>query len=75
MDASDYYVLREEPCGECGGGGLVFRDDGGSSYCPCTYDGGGIGKMHVKVPLADALRALGIDVPEPEGAAAERCPP
>lgn len=68
MDARECYVLRDEPCRECGGSGWM------EGYCPCTFSGSGIGVTPVKVPLIDALRALGIDVPEPEEAPV-MCPP
>jgi len=62
---SECYVLRDEPCEECGSHGLVYTGNAGH-YCRCTFSGGGIGVTQVRIPLIDAprdaLRELGIDV-------------
>jgi len=73
MDASRLYVLRDEPCGDCDATGWMPLSRHGESMtnCPACMGSGG----RTRVPLIDALRALGIDVPEPEEPVAERCPP
>ena len=74
MDARECYVLREEFCRKCNGAGYTVRDLGSDSssaeFCRCYG-----GKVQYRVPLIDALRALGIDVPEPEDAPPAMCPP
>lgn len=75
MDASELYALRNKPCKECDGGGIAFHDDGSSYYCPCNFSDGGTGVTQVKIPLIDALRALGIDVPEQEDEPPAMIPP
>jgi len=75
MDASDYYVLRDNPCKKCHGTGRTQIDANGHwglqhRVCDCLADWPGN-----KVPLIDALRALGIDVPELEEAPPAMCPP
>ncbi len=74
MDVSGLYVLRDEPCKQCHGDGMIYSDslDVGGHYCRCTFSGGGVGVTQVQVPLVDALRSLGIEVPEPENDIADR---
>ena len=62
MNARECYVLIDvEVCPDCQGSTLIFDDDGGQRFCACAFRG-----PQIKVPLIGALRALGIDVPEPE---------
>ena len=76
MDATECYVLRDMKCTDCGGTGRVdnHRDRRFSLESHCARSGA-IGYNAESVPLIDALRALGIDVPEPEEAPPAMCPP
>lgn len=77
MDARECYVFRDRECERCNGTGKIeIRVHSAAgirvpSGCPSCQSG----LVVAKVPLIDALRALGIDVPEPEEPIAERCPP
>jgi len=73
MDARELFVLRDSPCRACGGFGAVKNTSShGPAFVGCRCAGG---VRRTKVPLIDALRELGIDVPEPEEAPAAMCPP
>ena len=72
---SEFYVYRDEPCNECNGmgGSIANPRRPGLAFSCCEHCINGT--KQTKIFLIDALRELGIDVPEPEKAPAAVCPP